>query len=169
MAVPVVTRAGNLGLKVAGWLGFLPALLTRLVIGHAFYQTGSGKITHFENTVAFFADLGIPLPELNAAFVSRLEYWGGLALVVGLLTRFAALGLFSTMAVALMTADKANFLTALAGSGEVGLTDVVPVVYAMFLSWLIVKGPGALSVDAVLARVFKIGAVEPAPPTPPAA
>lgn len=169
MAVPVVTRAGNLGLRVAGWLGFLPALLTRLVIGYAFYQTGSGKLAHFENTVAFFTDLGIPMPELNAAFVSRLEYWGGLALVVGLLTRLAALGLCSTMVVALLTADKANFLTALAGSGEVGLTDVVPVVYGLFLSWLIVKGPGALSVDAVLARIFKIGAVGAPPAVPPTA
>jgi putative oxidoreductase len=156
-AVPVVTRAGNLGLKVAGWLGFLPGLLTRLVIGYAFYQTGGGKLAHIENTVAFFADLGIPMPELNAAFVSRLEYWGGLALVVGLLTRLAATGLLSTMLVALMTADKATFLTALSGSGDVGLTDVTPVVYGLFLLWLIVKGPGAFSLDALLARAFKIG------------
>lgn len=163
MSVPVVTRAGNLGLKVAGWLGFLPGLLTRLVIGYAFYQTGSGKLAHIENTVAFFADLGIPMPELNAAFVSRLEFWGGLALVVGLLTRLAATGLLSTMVVALMTADKANFLTALSGSGDVGLTDVTPVVYGLFLLWLILKGPGALSLDALLARAFKIGTEEKTP------
>lgn len=153
MAVPFVSRAANVGRKVGGWLDFLPGLLTRLVIGYAFYLTGGGKIAHIENTIAFFTDLGIPMPELNAAFVSRLEYWGGLALIVGLLTRLAAAGLFSTMAVALMTADRANFLTALTG-GDVGLTDVTPVVYGLFLLWLIFKGPGALSLDALFVRFF---------------
>ncbi len=157
MSVSVVTRARGFGLKLLGRLDFLPGLLTRLVIGYAFYQTGSGKIEHFENTVAFFTDLGIPMPALNAAFVSRLEYWGGLALILGLLTRFAAAGLFSTMAVALMTADKATFLTALLGSGDVGLTDVTPVVYGLFLLWLVFKGAGLLSVDALLARGLKLG------------
>jgi len=163
MPVSVVTRARNLGRNVVGWLDFLPGLITRLIIGYGFYQTGGGKLAHIENTVTYFADLGIPMPELNAAFVSRLEYWGGLALVAGLLTRLAATGLFSTMVVALMTADRAHFVTALRSTGDIGLTDVTPVVYGLFLLWLIFKGPGALSLDALLARAFKIGADEKAP------
>jgi putative oxidoreductase len=147
-----VRRAAALGLDVAGALSFLPPLLTRLVIGYAFYQTGRGKLANPERIVEFFTGLGIPFPAANAAFVSRLEFYGGLLLIAGLLTRVVACGLASTMAVALMTADRADFLGALSGAGEAGLTDVVPVVYGLFLLWLIVFGPGAVSLDALLRR-----------------
>ena len=141
-----------LGLRVAGALAFLAPLATRLVMGQAFHQTGSGKIENFANTVGFFSEIGIPFPEANAFLVSRLEFWGGLLLVVGLATRFVAAGLASTMAVALATADRATFLGALRGAGEAGLTDVVPFVYLLFLGWLVLFGPGALSLDALVAR-----------------
>ena len=67
-ALTPVRRAVRLGLTAAGALAFLAPLLTRLVIGQAFFFTGRGKIENFANTVSFFTDLGIPLPELNAAF-----------------------------------------------------------------------------------------------------
>ena len=151
-APALVRRAAALGLKMAGALSVLPPLLTRLVIGYAFYQTGQGKLANMERTVSFFTDLGIPFPAANAAFVSRLEFYGGMLLIAGLLTRLVACGLGSTMVVALMTADRSAFLEALAGTGETGLTDVVPVVFGMFLLWLIVIGPGLVSLDTLLRK-----------------
>lgn len=153
---PIRKRA----LGVAAALVFLPPLLTRLVIGLAFYQTGAGKLQNPEGVTAFFDGLGIPFPGLNAAFVSRLEYYGGMLLIVGLLTRLAALGLAGTMAVALMTADREAFLVALRGSGDTGLTDVAPVVFGLFLLWLVIHGPGVVSADAALGRWLR----GPAPP-----
>ena len=140
---------------LAGALTFLPPLLTRLVIGQAFFLTGRGKLENFERTVGFFTDLGIPMPELNAAFVSRLEFYGGALLVVGLATRLVAAGLASTMIVALATADKENFLAALKMTGEQGLTDITPFVYLLFLLWLAISGPGAVSLDALLLSRWK--------------
>jgi len=151
-ASSVVQRASRVGLVAAGALAFLPPLLTRLVMGEAFFLTGRGKLANFDNTVQFFTTLGIPMPELNAAFVSRLEFYGGIALLLGLLTRLVAAGLASTMVVALLTADKQGFLDALHMSGDAGLTDVVPFVYLLFLSWLVIFGPGPLSLDALVAR-----------------
>lgn len=151
---PIVDRSTSLALRLAAALAFLPPLLTRLVMGQAYYLTGSGKLAHIDNVVSFFTDLGIPFPALNAAFIARLEYYGGLALVVGLATRLAALLLSSSMVVALMTADKASFLAALKGGGDVGLTDVVPFVYLMFLLWLVLLGPGPVSLDALVRRWF---------------
>lgn len=148
-------RTSRLGLVLTGALAFLPPLLTRLVMGQAFFLTGRGKLANFANTVQFFTDLGIPMPELNAAFVSRLEFYGGIALILGLGTRLVAVGLASTMVVALATADKQNFLAALSMSGDQGITDIVPFVYLLFLTWLVVIGPGALSLDAVVARFIK--------------
>src|SRR5215472_5050251 len=135
MSLPSIARRGPAGvLLLSGVLAFLPPLLTRLVMGQAFFLTGRGKLAHFANTVEFFASLGIPLPELNAAFVSRLEFYGGIALVLGLSTRLVALGLASTMVVALATADKQSFLEALRMSGDKGLPDITPFVYLLFLT-----------------------------------
>jgi putative oxidoreductase len=151
-SIDSLRRGRALALKLAAALAFLAPLVTRLVMGQAFYQTGSGKIANFANTVSFFTELGIPMPEANAFFVSRLEFWGGLLLVVGLATRLVALGLASTMVVALLTADRESFLDALRGAGDAGLTDVVPFVYLLFLTWLVLSGPGALSLDWLVAR-----------------
>jgi len=147
-----VQRVARRALKLAAIFSFLPPLLTRLVLGQAFFLTGRGKLEHIEDIVGFFSKLGIPFPAANAAFVSRLEYYGGIALILGLLTRLVALGLASTMVVALLTADRAGFLEALRGAGETGLTDVVPFVYLLFLLWLVLFGPGPVSLDALLAR-----------------
>ena len=114
-----------------------------------------------ENTVNFFSDLGIPFPELNAAFIARLEYYGGMLLLVGVLTRIVALLLSCTMIVALLTADRQTFIEAFTRTGEIGLSDVAPFVLGVFLSWLVVKGPGALSVDSVLKRTLGLGEPEP--------
>ena|SRR5258706_8324064 len=151
-ALSVVQRGARIGLVVTGALAFLPPLLTRLVMGEAFFLTGRGKLANFDNTVQFFTNLGIPMPELNAAFVSRLEFYGGIALILGLLTRLVAAGLASTMVVALLTADKQGFLDALHMSGDAGLTDIVPFVYLIFLLWLVIAGPGPLSLDALVSR-----------------
>lgn len=153
MLKPASLRKGRVrALHVLAALAFLAPLATRLVIGQAYYQTGSGKIANFANVVAFFTDLGIPLPEANAFLVSRLEFWGGILLVLGLLTRFVAAGLATTMVVALSTADTEAFTEALRGAGEAGLTDVTSFVFLLFLLWLVLYGPGPLSLDHLLAR-----------------
>ena len=152
LSIDSLRRGRALALKLAAALAFLAPLVTRLVMGQAFYQTGSGKIENFANTVSFFSELGIPMPEANAFFVSRLEFWGGLLLLVGLATRLVAAGLASTMVVALATADRVTFLEALRGTGEGGLTDVTPFVYLLLLGWLVLAGPGAVSLDALVAR-----------------
>ena len=127
-------------------------LLTRLVLGETFVLTGLGKWRNFSNTTDFFAGLGIPVPAANAALVATVELVGGACLVLGLGTRVAALLLSSTMVVALITADRAALLNALSFSGETGLTDVVPLVYGMFLLWLIGFGAGPISADGMLAH-----------------
>ena len=156
--------ASHAALKVLGYLDFVPGLLTRILVGFAFFDSGRGKLANMENTVGFFTDLGIPFPELNAAFVSRLEYYGGMLLLVGALTRIVAALLSSTMVVALLTADRQTFVDAFTRTGEVGLSDLPAFVLLVFLSWLVIKGPGGLSVDAGIKRGIE-GSEPPAPST----
>lgn len=151
-AASALDRPVRLSLRVLAALAFLAPLLTRLVIGWAFHLTGNGKLEHFDRTVEFFTSLNIPMPALNAAFVSRLEAWGGLLLVVGLGTRIVAFLLSGSMVVALLTADRLAFVNALTGKGDAGLTDVSSFVFLLFLIWLVLVGPGALSLDALLFR-----------------
>ncbi len=166
MSAPAtVKNAISLGLRIAATLSFVAPLLTRIALGNEFFLTGSGKIENIDNFTSFFVDLGIPFPALNAAFVARLEYYGAILLVVGLLTRLAAAGLLSTMVVALLTADKADFLQAWSPSTEKGPLDIAPFVNLLLLLWLVISGPGLVSLDALLARWLGIGGNEP-PQTP---
>ena len=152
-----IQQTAKLGLKVAAALAFLAPLLTRVVVGWAFYLTGSGKWAHFDNTVTFFTELGIPFPQANAAFVSSLELVGGIALILGVATRLFAAGLASTMVVALMTADKERFLESWSTASDMSPTDISAFVFLLFFAWLALYGPGAVSVDRFLARWLKVG------------
>jgi putative oxidoreductase len=160
-ALALLQKSAALGLGVAKALAFLAPLATRIVVGLAFYMTGRGKWAHFDNTVAFFTEIGIPHPEWNAAFVATLELVGGIALILGLFTRLFATGLLSTMAVALLTADKERFLSSWSPASDIGPTDISAFVFLLFFAWLALYGPGLLSLDTVLARWLKIG-VKPA-------
>jgi len=158
MSVPaVVKQASTLGLRVAGALSFLAPLLTRIALGNAFFLTGRGKLEHLDNFTQFFVELGIPFPALNAAAVARIEYYGAILLVAGLLTRLASAGLLSTMAVALMTADRRSFLESWDPSTEAGPLDIAPFVNLLLLAWLTLFGPGSFSLDAVVSRWLGIG------------
>ena len=144
--------------------------LTRLVIGQAFISTGWGKLHSLEKVTGFFTSLGIPAPGLNAMFIATLEFIGGILLVIGLATRPIAALLGCTMLVALLTADKADFITAfngVFGAGDKGLTDVTPLVYGIFLAWLLLYGPGLLSLDALVKWIMeKKGWLDPIAITP---
>lgn len=136
------------------WLQTLPALLTRMMVGFGFYVTGSGKLEHPENIVEFFKSLGIPYPELQAPFVSHLEYYGGILLMLGILTRPVSALLSGTMVVALLTADKADFLATWSKDADKVPAEITAFVYLVFLLWLFVTGGGLLSLDALLSKVL---------------
>ncbi len=156
-APPLWSRTASLGLKVAAALAFLAPLLTRVVVGWAFHLTGTGKWAHFDNTVTFFTELGIPLPGVNAALVATLELVGGICLILGLLTRLMSVGLGTTMVVALLTADKQRFVESWSTASDISPTDISSFVFLMFFVWLVLYGPGPLSLDWLLARWLGIG------------
>lgn len=132
-------------------LQFAAPLATRLMVGITFFYTGHGKLQNLDRTGAFFGDLGIPFPAANAVFISCLEFFGGICLMLGLGTRVFAALLSSTMVVALLTADKENLIAKFPAE----LTDVSPVVLLLLLGWLVFFGAGALSIDRLAGRFVK--------------
>ena len=76
----------------------------RVVLGVVFFAHGAQKLLVFgiAGVGANFAHMGFPLPGVAAAVVTLLEFLGGLALIVGLLTRWTAALLAMEMAVAVL-------------------------------------------------------------------
>jgi uncharacterized membrane protein YphA (DoxX/SURF4 family) len=82
----------------------LAPLALRLYLAPVLMQAGYNKISHFEDTAAWFGNsewgLGLPMPELMAALASGTELVGGALLLLGLATRFVAVPMMVTMLVA---------------------------------------------------------------------
>ena len=68
-------------------------LIGRVLLALMFVGAGISKIGGFDGTVGFIASKGLPLPSLLAVATIVLEVLGGLALIVGWQTRWAALAL----------------------------------------------------------------------------
>jgi putative oxidoreductase len=69
------------------------ALVGRLVLAWFFIPAGWGKIAGFAGTVAYATSAGLPLPQVGVAIGLAIELLGGLMLLVGFRTRWAALAL----------------------------------------------------------------------------
>lgn len=130
--------------RVAHHLMWLAPLFARITVGWVFMWSGWGKLNNLPQVTENFAGWGIPIPQILSPFVSGVEFFGGLFLLAGLLTRISAGALGITMIVAIRSAKWAdvNSLETLLGFDEFEYL-------ALFL-WLAIAGPGALSIDHLL-------------------
>ena len=121
--------------------------LLRIVAGVVFAAHGGQKlfVYGFAGVTGAFTQMGIPLPGVTGPLVALVELFGGLALIVGLLTRLAGFGLTVTMLGAL-------FMAHLAG----GFFLPTGIEYVLTLGGiaaaLMLTGAGRYSADALLAR-----------------
>lgn len=116
--------------------------LLRVVLGIVFVMHGWQKLSGgVEGVEGFFASLSIPAPGLMAPLVVFVELVGGLALILGVLSRIVALALVVDMLVAMFVVHVPNGFFAMDGGYELVLT-----LTAGCLA-LALTGPGALAVD----------------------
>jgi putative oxidoreductase len=128
-----VGRAGSFGL-----------LALRLVMGTAFLFHGWPKIQHPFGWMGPDADM----PGVLQSLAALSEFGGGLALILGLLTRLACLGIGGTMFVALATVHIPH------GDPFVGKPGTpsfeLAAVYLACALLLLLVGAGRFSLDALL-------------------
>jgi putative oxidoreductase len=135
--------------SIARNLAWLAPLVARVCVGLVFVSTGWGKLQHLDRVIEFFRSLGIPAPELQAPFVAATELTGGLLLILGLATRFAAVPLAITMVVAIRTALWSEL------EGAIDLFGRQEFLFIALLGWLAIAGAGAVSLDAIVARFLR--------------
>lgn len=126
------------------WPVAVTLLLLRLVMGVAFILHGRPKI---QDPFGWMKERGSAVPPALQALAAVIEFGGGIALILGLLTRLAALGLVFQMIAALFLVHfpaKQPFVAPGKPNYE------LPLVYLVVALLLLAIGPGPLSLDAAL-------------------
>jgi putative oxidoreductase len=131
----------------------------RLVLGVVFFAHGAQKMLGwfggygFSGTMGFFTGtMHIPAPFAFLAIAA--EFFGGLGLILGFLTRIAAFGITVNMVVAIATVHSAfgffmNWSGTQKGEGiEYHLLTLATTVFLM------IRGAGAFSVDRAITTSF---------------
>ena len=121
----------------------LPELVLRLGVGLAFWRSGQVKIQSWSITRTLFAEeYRVPLlpPELAASLAAAVELTTPVLLLVGLATRLSAAAMLGMTLVIQIFVYPMNYPDHLLWAGP--------------LLYLILRGPGTLSVDHLIRRRF---------------
>jgi putative oxidoreductase len=147
--IALMTAAIRLAERAGAAFAWLSPALARLTVGTVFVQSGWGKLHDLAAVTRYFTELGLPAPAFQALLASTTEFVCGGLLLLGLATRFAAVPLVVTMAVAIRTAlwDQVDGLGSLVGLLEFS--------YVALLVWLATAGAGPVSLDAALGRWWR--------------
>jgi len=136
---------------LASSAGFAPLVL-RIPVGIIFIAHGAQKLFGafggygLEGTGKFMASLGMPAGYLMALLAGGAEFFGGIALLIGLLVRPASAVLAFTMLVAMFTVHISHGLFMSNNGYEFALS-----LLAVSVS-LLISGAGSLSIDNVLSK-----------------
>lgn len=121
-------------------------ILIRLVVGVVFLSEGIQKFLFADKIGAGrFKKIGLPNPEFLGPFVGGFEIFCGSCMLIGLLTRLAAIPLIIIM----LTAISTTKIPILINEGFWGMMHESRTDWAMLLSciFLLIKGAGRWSVD----------------------
>ena len=120
--------------------------ILRVISGVVFTAHGYQKLFIYgmAGVQGAFTKMGAPMPTVTGPLVALLEFFGGIALIIGLLTRLVALGLAIDMLGAILIVHLAGgfFLPAGYEFALMLLTASLTLVFA---------GSGSASVDSIIA------------------
>ncbi len=131
--------------------------IVRLVLGIVFFAHGAQKMLGwfggygFKGTMGFFTQQ-MHIPALFAFLAICAEFFGGLGLLVGLLSRIAAFGIMCNMLVAVMTVHIHNGFFMNWTGQQKGEGFEYHLLALGLLLVVLIKGAGAFSIDHALSE-----------------
>ena len=139
--------------------------ILRLVLGVIFFAHGAQKMLGwfggfgFAGTMNFFTGM-MHVPASLAFLAIAAEFFGGIGLIFGFLTRIAAFGIGVNMMVAIITLHGAfGFFMNWAGTQKGEGFEFHLLVLAI-VAFLMIRGAGAFSVDRILSVSVRSSAAE---------
>jgi|ERR1051326_8630487 putative oxidoreductase len=140
--------------------------LLRLVLGVVFFAHGAQKMLGwfggfgFTGTMGFFTGT-MHIPALFAFLAIAAEFFGGLGLILGFLTRIAALGITANMLVAIaMVHSNFGFFMNWTGAQKGEGIEYHLLVLAI-TTFLMIRGSGAFSIDRAIATASPSRVTQP--------
>ncbi|MBV9455377.1 MAG: DoxX family protein [Rubrobacter sp.] len=136
------------GLSLPAQLSGVALLVVRVIVGIIMTAHGWQKLTEIgpANFGQGLAQSGVPLPIFMGYVVTFTEFIGGILLIVGLLSRLAALFLTINLTVAILLVSIHSGL--LSSTSRIGM-ELPLALIAGFLA-ILLAGPGRLSLDYLL-------------------
>jgi putative oxidoreductase len=135
-------------------------LFVRLYWGVQLIQSGWGKLHHLDKVTEFFGSLNLPMPAQTALAISCLEFFGGIFLAIGLLSRLTALVLTINMLMAYITADREALFSIFSDPDK--FYAAAPYTFLIASLLILIFGPGRIAVDSLI----KIPTGAPGEPRP---
>ena len=137
-------------------------LAVRLYWGWQLIESGWGKLHHLDKVTEFFTSLALPMPAQTAVAISCLEFFGGIFLVIGLLSRLTSLALTINLIVAYITSDREALFSIFSDPDK--FYAAAPYTFLIASLIILFFGPGKFAVDALLNRWFPSLPEEKKPP-----
>jgi putative oxidoreductase len=130
--------------------------ILRLILGVVFFAHGAQKMlgwfggNGFSGTMGFFTSrMHIPAPFAFLAIAA--EFFGGLGLILGFLTRIAAFGIAANMVVAIATVHGSNGFFMNWTGAQKGEGFEYHLLVLAITAFLMIRGAGSFSVDHAIA------------------
>lgn len=153
---PFLLRLGNLYQRFFEGVDFLlqPIFLlaVRLYWGWQLIQSGWGKLHNLPKVTDFFTSLNLPMPHQMAIFISCVEFFGGIFLALGLLSRLTALVLTVNLIMAYITADREALHSIFSDPDK--FYAAAPYTFLIASLIILIFGPGKIALDTLLKPFF---------------
>jgi putative oxidoreductase len=149
-------RLRRLYQRVFGWADYLQSpflLLVRLYWGWQLVESGWGKLHNLEKVTEFFTSLGLPMPAQTAVFISCVEFFGGIFLALGLLSRLTALVLTVNLITAYITADREALFSIFSDPDK--FYAAAPYTFLVASLIVLIFGAGKFSFDTLFNRLLE--------------
>ena len=128
-------------------------LAVRLYWGWQLVESGWGKLHNLPRVTDFFTSLNLPMPARMALAISCLEFFGGIFLALGLLSRLTALALTINMIMAYVTADREALHSIFSDPDKFYAAS--PYTFLIACLIILIFGPGKICLDTILNRLLR--------------